>query len=138
MKYIIFLSAILTTACAHGPEQEKRSVTDYLSEKHYEGTGVVFGVPVLKRKVVDTSITGKVLLVDQLAGVPSDLKVQLLKDKRVVQDGFIRSDGSFRVEGQIARGSYLLRAFNDKFLGEKSIQVDKFEVGDVQIPVSRR
>jgi hypothetical protein len=130
LQYTSLLLIFLTlTSCAHGPQTEKKSPLNYLSGEHYAPEGDIAGIPVTRRKPVDTTISGT-LMVDSHP-IPIPLKFQALSLKQgdnTLLKTSSAGNGTFSFKGIIPNGTYSIELASKKYNATVPVTVTDYHV----------
>jgi hypothetical protein len=111
---LVFL--VKLNACARAPTQEKRMVSDAQT----------------------VSLSGRVNVIDPMAVVHDDLKVQLWRGKELLAETKAEKGGRFTLAGTFPFGDYTLRVTSKKYAGESTITVQSQRLDDITLTAERK
>lgn len=107
----VFIFALLLSACASGPK-DNRSSLESLNGENYDRPAQVMGIPVLERKTIARTFSGNVLCGTGISQFPANhASITLLKNAQRVAKASTGADGGFQLNSTIEpNNAYALRA----------------------------
>lgn len=129
---IVSTGVSLLSCVVYGPSTEQKSVLDLLSEKNYQETASVLGIPVLKSKKRNTIIEGTVYIHEI---IPMHyVKLRLLNSEgKTVSKTTTSYNGNFEFMDYIINGKYLLKIDSAQYSGEIKIEVNGYQLHNIII-----
>jgi hypothetical protein len=130
---LFVVTSITLTACAvYGPNTERKSALDMLSERNYQRTGSVLGVQIIKSKKRNTVIAGAVYI-DDLVPLKFE-KLRLINENgETVSETTTLPNGDFEFKDYIVNGKYVIKIVSEEYWGKREIKVDDYQLQDIRI-----
>jgi hypothetical protein len=129
---VVVTSVFLSSCVIYGPDAERKSALDLLSEKNYQETASVLGVSIIKSKKRNTVIKGAVYIDDI---IPLKFKKLRLLNSRgeTVSETTTSYNGVFEFKDYIINGKYLIEIDSAKYCGETKIKVADYQLNNIII-----